>query len=275
MVQKVFGIYRETSAPCQLTIEAGKEHLACWQTIIESGKIFAFELFRYEKKQQEEFAPVFDMIKQQSRLLHLYFPDVRIVWQHEICVCVPEELYNEQAADEYLNITFGKNNMALTKSTAIGGMILHYRISNAAQNLLQQYFPDATSLHKYHLLITEWLAKEDDLPADFIQLLFYEHHFILMAVKQSQLQLINSFNYQTPEDVLYHILNVCERLAMNKEQTHFHFSGLIDVQSNLFKELELYMSNMSTSNAPAEILAADGFQEFPSHYFSSFLNFFK
>ena len=59
---------------------------------------------------------------------------------------------------------------------------------------------------------------------------------------------------------------------LEKEQVAFYFSGLLDVQSNLYKELSLYLLNIHFLSPPPETLAAAGFGEYPAHYFSSFVN---
>jgi hypothetical protein len=270
MVQKTFGIYGETMAACQLTIEAGRDHVACLQKESETGKVVGLELFQFDKKAPEEFARQFNNIKQQSKLLHLPFADVQIVWANNECICVPTELYDEKLGDGHLNLMFGNEQYSVTKKAETGDMIMLYRMPGYQYYLLHDNFSAATSTHKYSLMLQEWTKRETE--ADAMQLLFYRSHFILMAMKEKKLQLINSFLYQTPEDAVYHILNVCARLELEKEQVAFYFSGLLDVQSNLYKELSLYLLNIYFLSPPPETLAAAGFGEYPAHYFSSFVN---
>jgi hypothetical protein len=275
MVQKTFGIYRETSALCQLTIEVGKQHLACTQKIIETGKIFSFELFQFDKIQPDEFPAIFNFIKQQSRLLHLYFPDVQIVWEHPECISVPQELYDEKTGNTYLDLAIGINYQTLNERNVANDVVLVYRVAKLAKDTLLAYFPAAISTHKYYSLLEGRMNKQNTSPDNHMQVLIYEHHFILMVVKDNKWQLTNSFFYKAPEDVLYHILNVCERLDLKKDLVHFYLSGLIDTQSNLYKELELYLLNLNFCVPPPGLLEADGFQEYPAHYFCSFFNIFS
>ncbi len=270
MVQKTFVIYGETTAACQLTIEAGRDYLACVQKEIDTGKVVALELFQFDKTAPEEFAKQFNNIKQQSKLLDLSFAVVQIVWANNECICVPNQLYDEEMSEGYLNLMFGNEYHSLNKKEEAGDKVMLYRMPEYQYNLLHDNFPAATSTHKYNLMLQEWTKRETD--ADVVQLLFYTSHFILMAMKEKKLQLINSFSYQTPEDAVYHILNVCTRLSMDKEKIDFYFSGLLDMKSNLYKELSLYLLNINFLSPPSEMLATEGFREYPAHYFSSFIN---
>ena len=275
MVQKTFGIYGETDAPLQLTIEAGRHHFACWQKEIGGDETYAFELFQFSPEHSKDFNELFNEIKSQSRILHLYHDDVRVIWQHEEALYIPRQYFHNDIADDYLFTAFGNLTPTFISHEIAGDVIVLYRADEESKKTLLRYAARARFTHKYFLLLNEYSEKKEEMQEDYLQLQIYPNHFIMMVVKQKQLQLVNTFKYQTPEDVLYHVLNVCQQLDVDKAKTIFYFSGLIDLESNLYKELDAYLLNIKVISISTDQLAATGFQEYPSHYFSSFFNIFS
>jgi hypothetical protein len=85
-------------------------------------------------------------------------------------------------------------------------------------------------------------------------------------VKNGTTQLINTFNYQTAEDVSYTLLNICQQFDV--PNIALTISGLLERKSALFKEIYKYFETIEMAPLPdcqeyhEEILA------YPSHYFS-------
>lgn len=104
-----------------------------------------------------------------------------------------------------------------------------------------------------------------------IKLYFYQKEMISIVLKDSQLQLAQSFHFETPQDVMYHLLNLVERLKLDLATVILEVSGLIDVHSETWSELNKFFvevqldepSNMPTDINPAEVL--------PAHYYTPFL----
>ena len=95
-----------------------------------------------------------------------------------------------------------------------------------------------------------------------------------MAVyKQKQLQLIRSFDYQTPEDVVYHLLNMSALLGLELSTTIFIVAGLIDLDSSLFTELYKYIPVLQMEKAADGFLKNEVFSQFPAHYFTPFFKY--
>ncbi len=274
MVHKTFGIYNPSNPISTLNIEIGKSHVSCWQKDINSDKIFSFELFQFEKSKDESIADIFRVIKHQSEILPHTFDKVEIIWEHPQALIIPDNFYFENEQKKYLSLLFGNVFFHESECNVLEELHVAYYIDEEWKKQLSQHFASMISVHKYYKLLKEWSVKKQQLFDEYVQVLLYQNHFILLVSKQKKLQLTNTFTYQTPEDVLYHILNVCERLELNKDQTHFSFSGLIDVESNLFRTLETYLKNIFFIIPSSETLAAEGFQKYPAHYFSSFLNIF-
>ncbi|MGI8951898.1 MAG: DUF3822 family protein [Chitinophagaceae bacterium] len=270
MIQKTFGIYGDENSLCKLLIEIGTQHVACWLKDTENNKIIAFEFFQYDIKNYEGFNEAVKQIKLNSKLLNGAYTSSQIIWEHEECLIVPLKFYDVDLEENYLTTIFGDNTNCIYSRQLMDENVLVYRNAALWNETINNNFTEATLTHKYYFIVTNWLRNKENYSENFIRLLFYNQHFILFAVKEKQLQLINSFQYQTPADALYHSLNTCGRLQMDKHETLFLLSGLIDLQSKLYKELNQYLPHLKLSELAAETLSAQAFKEQPLHYFSSF-----
>ena len=66
-----------------------------------------------------------------------------------------------------------------------------------------------------------------------VKLYFYQKEFIAIVLKDSQLQLSQSFHFETPQDVIYHLLNIVDRLQLDLATVILEVSGLIDIHSEI------------------------------------------
>ncbi len=277
MIQKTFGIYGDENKDGLLMIEIGKLHLGCWLKDAGNDKIYSFELFQYEVTDQENIAEIFRQVKLHSKLLNSDYEYSQILWEHEECLLVPLKYYKKELQESFLSKVFGDKNDYTSycspkenEKQLVDENVFIFRNSVLWNDAALIHFPKAASSHKYETILKTWEKNKENFHTNFLQLFFYNQHFILLAVKEQKLQLINGFQYQIPADVLYHSLNVCERLQINKEEAVFYLSGLIDLNSGLYSELNQYLLHLKLLQPVAETFAAKEFQDYPLHYFSSF-----
>jgi hypothetical protein len=153
--------------------------------------------------------------------------------------------------------------------------LIPFRIA-AVHSLLQQSF----SAGKYWHIYTLWLTSIERRLAESqnIHLVFAADKVLVAIYKNQQLQLVRSFAYITPEDVVYHLLHCCEELSLSQDECLLHISGYIDEDSALFNEIRKYflrlefdkVENVQLQDEPG-VSQEIGFEkpyEYPSHYFS-------
>lgn len=268
MVQKTFGIYNPetTSGNEQFYIELGKSHVATWLKDPQSNVVTAFELFEYDAEMTPVFANVLRDVKLVSKIAKDYHPSVQVIWENSECLLVPAPYYEERVSPQYLNMVFGNSLHAdvagytnpATKTAAV------FRVPKSWKEAILQLYPNARFEHKYLGLFDSFATDKQGLYA-----FFYRNHFILVVVKKQKVQLMQTFNYQTPEDVLYYILNTCNQYGMDYESTPVRVGGLIDFRSSLYEEMVKYLPDVAVDTLPGNRLGA-AFSEQPVHYFVPF-----
>lgn len=270
MIQKTFGIYGERTETCNLFIEAGETHIASLCSPQENKQLSSFELFQFEAGNKNNFSKIFQEVLLHSALLNQSYNTVKIIWENECCVCVPPSLFNEANAQDYLNTIAGEtinNNHASWYKT--GEMVIVFREQEDRREVLQKQFPLAAQHHKYGVLLNNINAEPLGL-SSAINIIFYHTHFIMVVTKHQQLQLIQRFTYHTANEVIYHILNTCERTQIPVNETSFTISGLIDHQSSLYAELYKYISHLHVETMSEVSFNKQAMAGYPSHYFVPF-----
>jgi hypothetical protein len=70
-------------------------------------------------------------------------------------------------------------------------------------------------------------------------------HFEIVVVQNQNLLLFNSFEYKTPEDLIYYLLFAAEQLNLNPESFKLEFIGNITEDDDYFKIAYKYIRNVS------------------------------
>ncbi len=188
------------------------------------------------------------------------------------CTLVPASLYKENMLGEMLNLVFPVNNRASNFAERAGDMdiVVAYRVDNRIESVMNQQFPQAESFHALSLL----------LPAlkhhvDLFYCVVYQHSIRIILFKNGELQIAQFFDYSTPTDVAYHLLNVCTQHGLSPSEITLTLSGLIDKKSNLYDELYRYFMTIELSEQDGDLEIAQAITQYPEHFFSHLITLAK
>lgn len=270
MVQKTFAIHTGLNGTARLYMEVGVSQLACWSKDLQTNEVQAFELFEFDPdKALGNFAEVFRLVKLHSKVLDANYAATTIIWENEECLLVPEKYAYRVPAGDYLDLVYGHAPGAITAQQPVAAANAVFRAPKSWKDELDKHFPYAKYTHKFQGIFT---GNHNGDISDGVRVLFYRGHFFLVLYREGRLQLIRRFDYQTPEDVVYHILNTFEQYELLPTETDVYISGLIDLRSALYTELYKYLHNVKIEEYGNEQFHTEAFSEYPYHYF---LPFFK
>jgi hypothetical protein len=269
MLQKTFSIYADNLEGCGLFIEAGNRHIACWCKDAETGAAKAFEFFQFEAAQDSDINNVLKEVRLHSKLMDLPITPT-IIWDNEEALFVPSALYTESIAGDYLALMFGEAE-GDTMAQQAGDYVIVSRQRPAYINAFKEHFAATAYSHKFFGLLQTYLAPTAEDEAAHVHVIFYPSHFILTAVKDKTVQLMRCITYSTAEDALYNIIHVCNEYGLPLTTTAITASGLIDTSSNLYNTLYSYLETFTLQKSDAVIFGADGFAEYPAHFFLPFI----
>lgn len=107
-------------------------------------------------------------------------------------------------------------------------------------------------------------ANDDAAFADWIVADFSQNSFRCIVFKSGSLVFMQTFAYSTPEDVVYFLMNIFQRLHLSNVAAYLAISGLVDERSLLHVSLRQYFLNVQFREAKWS-----GQREYPIHYFTA------
>lgn len=258
---------RYPKSDCVLTIEAGESHFGLMLFSQAKRRLFAL---RYYQFPLAEAAEAYTAILLDDPWCREAWGRVQVFFHTRELILVPETLYHGNGADRMLSVVHGDlpKGMSMADEIQGQGMLNLYRMPESLIDLLRRGFPHARYRHDATAVL-DWLAAQHDtIPESLIFMEVYPKQVSVTVSRDRQLQLVQTYPYDIPEDISYHLLNISEQLGLDPDQVPVQVSGLIDPDSPLFMELLKYFRNLQTLPATACAALDDAFQDLPPHYFT-------
>jgi hypothetical protein len=279
MVEKKISIYGalEAQSPFnsdQLLLDISNTHMALLVKMAGKDQVAALEIFTFNSRDTEWY-DIFYQIRTQSVILDRSFNDTRVFYNLKDAIIVPAEKFNVNSAEVYLNTIHGESINQLVKYDHLSiqpEMVNVYRVKKALNDMVNANLMMVTPHHVFSKILENIFSEGKSYYSAFIKLQIYHHQFVMVLVNNNTLQFIQSYDYQTAEDVLYYLLNLIEQFNLSVEYTEVELSGFIQTRSNLFDYIQKVFPKISFDKISDELLLKENLEEYPPHYFSPFLN---
>jgi hypothetical protein len=275
MARKKIGLYNEeliNGSTHQLVLEIADEAIVCIAKSDLTGEIDAFELFSLDKSEQDDWNDIFYEIKTGSTIFNNSYKKVTCYFNTDEAIMVPEKLLSATSAEDYLNLIYGENprhEVKYEKLIATKVFINAYRVKKAITELLSRQFIIFQTAHTYSNLLND-VMKRPFIDQQFIKLQFYTHHFILAVWKDERFQLIQSYRYTSPEDILYYLLRIVQQYQFNLSEVLIEISGMIELESVIYSQLSKMFPRITTEILPMNGVFKRAETDYPVHYFTPY-----
>jgi hypothetical protein len=262
-------------------IDAGK---AC--LVVELGnKLFSYILYNKESKQLKALrhypldqlpgktvSEAVEEIIAEDEILRNNFNDAIIIYNYPESNLVPAAFFDINVNKSLIDTIYGDVYKGLVLSEKIDAWDIYnvYRVPREIHGLVQRKFSAGKYWHFYTLFLSA-VNKEEENEHGVCKLIFYPDRFIAAVVHDRKLQLLNTFSYETPEDVAYYVLSVARQLDLDPNAMLIEISGLIDEKSALYSELLKYFREVHCESSGGGIETSDLLESYPAHYFSPLL----
>jgi len=268
MLHKTFSIYSDDLEDVLLFIEAGKNHIACWCKKPGDDRLRAFEFFRCNDCSSENLEEIVDNARLYSKLLTMPVNATNFFWNTNEVLCLPPGNNDPDFLKANFELLFGNtpNTKIFSASTEL--CTVAWRIEDEQQHIAQDCFRGALFTHQY----TSLLKSLHSIRANNFYLIFYPNYFTLVVFKDEQLQFAQTRKYNTPEDVLYFVLNVCTQYNIEKS-VNILSGGFIDEKSSLYEILYQYLEGFQLMRVDENAFATEAFKDFLSHHYIPYINY--
>ncbi|MCX6205938.1 MAG: DUF3822 family protein [Bacteroidetes bacterium] len=244
MVHKLIGFYGDRpeytpKATDQLAIEIGSDQFVCMVKNASTNEIDAIEFFQIDQSNLDWSDILFE-IKQNSKILGPSYSNTSIFYNFEEALVLPIAKMSATASEDYLSLIFGEDERTDTKFDSINTTlptVTVYRIKKSLTELLNRNFLLFKTQHIYTNILNDLLNREN-LPSVFLKLIVYQNHFIVVLIKDNELQLIQSYNITNSDDILYFIINIANQTGLSPLQAKLEVSGLVDLHTDLLEQLK-------------------------------------
>jgi len=266
-MKALFEILPEINATdkCALACEISHECFSFAVKNEEDSRYIAAAIFQFENETNSKgYLDELSELINTKPLLTSSFKKVSITWSFKESVLIPFNLYSSMENENVINLIHGDiapGTHILTDLIAARGVYNAYRVPASFYHLLQSGFPDAEHIHQYSVFLNSLQAKSNGL---FV--IFYPNRIVVRLNKGGRIEFVNSFSYSTAEDVSYILLNTCKQFEVSN--VPLEVAGLINKNSNLFKEIYKYFAVINFAELPKTCHYTEEILTQPAHYFS-------
>lgn len=245
-----------------LLVEAGRDNLSLvWYS---KSPLKVEGLFIYQSAKNNSDTLLAEDIQKLLASENLpHYHSCNIAYNFRDSSIVPARFYSEDNKAGLLNLVYGDMPGSRSFSEPVKDMDAFniYRVPAAVYEALGNRFFAAGIVHSNSLLIPYQSQQQ-------LYCIVYNSYIKTLLFIEGKLQLAQLFDYQTPSDVAYHLLNICTQHDLSPSEITLTLSGFIDQQSNLYEELYRYFLNIEMEAIPEGIEVADEIRTHPEHFFS-------
>jgi len=175
------------------------------------------------------------------------YRSIKIGYEGQKATLIPVPLFDAPSVRKYLelNFTIGAKETEHFDQLSRFDTFLVYSMPENLHQTMKDFFPQAKIVHHSSVfLYSIWfiLRNRPGPVKTFVNI--RDLAFELMIYDGRQLTFFNTFNFVTPEDVVYYVLYVMEHLGLNPEKIPVILLGNIDRSSNLHELLYRYVKHV-------------------------------
>ncbi len=263
---------RNNTTAYQLSILIGMDSLVYSVYDDVSNRLLALKVLPFPKENGtlSSLATKLEETINKEDLLTPLYRRVKIVFISADTSLVPTRLYNEQEKSTYLEELSSKRNNDAVLVDEIGPLKIKtvYSLDREALITLKAKFPTAHffSAATPFLVGSHHSLSERNEESAFA--CFQKNIFQLAIFNQNELLFYNCFNFNSTSDVLYFVLLAFEQYGLDTESTPLFLSGNIVLDSDIYKTLYRYVSDLKFLPAPSFIQLGKSASSFdPNFYF--------
>lgn len=255
----------------QLIAEIGHHHIALMAK--DETTIQAFELYEI-KSNQNDWESIFTATANFSKLLDKTYNSNTIYLNISEALIVPAEKFRQESMEPYLAAVYGNENDYKCEADIIGiptNPATIYRFSTKLNEAIAKRFTTYTYKHSYTKILENLLSNERML-MEMLKVQFYEKTMVVTVIYGNKLMLMQSYPYNSPEDIIYYLLNIVQEFSLNVKSTPVEVSGTLDIASRHFELLENVFGRLSLETVSTDSIFKEHINVANAHFYTPFYN---
>lgn len=245
-----------------LLIELSNNGVILFWTSAQFQKTEGYAFYAFEENDNPKSA--IEEVFKSSIVTKNKYKSVKVCYNYKESLLVPQEHYNSNLNKEMLSIINGEDFSAIEISELVKTKSIQniYRVPAHHKTSIDNSFKNYSSVHSTSLQI------KNEVEGDLISCIVYQEMIKVLFYKKSQLQLVQQYKYTGPNDVAYHLLNICKQFELNPSSTPLRLSGMIVKDSQMYQSLYNCFLDIEFSTPSNQVQIADQLNHLPNHFFS-------
>jgi Protein of unknown function (DUF3822) len=267
-VNPSFNITSKNTPPAKqnLFVQAGRQGISFVQLDSDSNTFTSVLVYHFAKHLADtKIAEAIKDIVSVEKFHLQHFRKIYVTWCFDENILVPQQYFDATNANEMLQLVYGDVMPGTVQNELVTTHNLYtvYKIPAAVKALFNNWVSFCIQSHESSLLINFDKATKDLLYCNF-----YPGHLTVMLRRSGKLQVIKNFEFSTPDDAVYHLLNVCQSFEVDATKIALTIGGMVDTNSNLYNELYKYFLKIDFTTLPENFNYTEEIKNSPAHYFS-------
>ena len=239
---------QETNPNIKLSIQVSLNGLSfCGFSPAEKRILFFRDIHFQKKLNPIQALQQIEKLYEQEAFLKNEKPEVTVLFSNELYSLVPQPLFDEENASDYLKF----NTMILETDYVAHDIIEPAEMVNVfipytnINNFFFEKYGEFEYRHCISILVEEFLKlNATDHGGTKVYLNCYTGGYDLIIIKNGRLLLANSFKCNTREDFIYYLLFTAEQLDLDPTEFELILLGKITEDSDFYKIAYTYVKNI-------------------------------
>lgn len=219
--------------------------------IYNEGKLAVEQEKEVKYTAQEKFYDWLKVKLAKEEAFRLNYTKINLLYTPVKYSLIPSYLLEEDKEKELLSLNFPIENTEMIKTEMLNDYAMLSLIPCDLYNLVKDYFPTTINKTTPTLLIeqanatTQWVIG--------VMVLYAKLHIIIK--KNDEIQLSNSFNFQTKDDLLFYMLYTFDNLSIPVADSCIQLLGNRDYLPLLKNELSRYHNDVRIVKSPNGVIS--------------------
>lgn len=180
-----------------------------------------------------------EIIKQMTTDVQLNYRSVRLICESDRYIFIPAPIFKTEEAADLLHFQFKpvKTDQIILNRIPKWDTVNVFSIPKSVHIALSKLFPNAIIEHHLSYFLNEFVKPQN---GNTVYIEVRNNLMDVVVITNGGIRLINSFNFNTPEDFTYYTLNLFDTLPLDTENCRVILYNS-DKKPELQKTLEKYL----------------------------------
>jgi hypothetical protein len=214
-----------------------------------------------------------ETIFEQDEKLNASYQSVSIAYSTNKATLLPKAYSDSRIIDSVAGLT---NELSRNEDIAVNDLPgfnqqLIFSYPKELITFLNRKFTEFHFKHKSVPLLASAVDQRNEKKNTLI-INFEKKYVRMIAIKDMQIALYNSYYFKNESDFLYYTLNICQTLQIDPERDELLISGYVADDSSYIRQLKKYVSNVYFLKPSSDFYYSNTFEKIQKHQFVSLLN---